>query len=175
MSPIFFAGIISDTAEAFGVDWPRFIAQCVSFGLVALLLHQFAYKPILKVLDERRRRIAEGLDNAQKIKEELARTEAARQKVMEDAATQANTLLEEARAAAARVEEREIRKAADEAEQIIARAREAAVQDHDRMLAELKREVGRLVVATTAKVAGKVLTPQDQERLIQETTRGLAV
>ena len=174
MSSILFASMISDTAEAFGVDWPRFIAQCISFGIVAVVLHKFAYKPILQVLEERRQRIAEGLANAQKIKEELAQTEAARQKVLDEAAAQANQLIEEARAAAARVEERETQKAIAEAEQIIARAREAAAQDHARMLTELKREVGRLVVSTTAKVAGKVLTPQDQQRLIQEANQELA-
>jgi F-type H+-transporting ATPase subunit b len=174
MSSILFASMIRDTADAFGVDWPRFIAQCISFGIVALVLRRFAYKPILQVLEERRLRIAEGLANAQKIKEELAKTEIARQKVLDEAAAQANKLIEEARAAAAKVEERETQKAIAEAEQIISRAREASLQDHARMLMELKREVGRLVVATTAKVAGKVLTPQDQQRLIQEANQGLA-
>lgn len=174
MNSILFASMISDTAEAFGVDWPRFIAQCVSFGIVALVLQRFAYKPILQVLDERRKRIADSLANAQKIKEELAQTEIARQKILDEAAAQATKLIEEARAAAARVEERETQRAIAEAEQIIARAREAAIQDHARMLMELKREVGRLVVNTTAKVAGKVLTPQDQQRLIQEANRELA-
>ena len=60
------------------------------------------------------------------------------------------------------------------AEQIIAKAREAAAQDHAKMLAELKREVGRLVVQTTATVTGKVLTPEDQRRLAEETQKQLA-
>ena len=59
------------------------------------------------------------------------------------------------------------------AEQIMAKAHEAAVQDHDRMLAELKREVGRLVVQTTTAVTGKILTVEDQRRLAEETSRQL--
>ena len=51
------------------------------------------------------------------------------------------------------------------------KAREAAEADHARMLAELRREVGRLVVETTAKVTGKVLTLEDQQRLAEETSR----
>ena len=51
------------------------------------------------------------------------------------------------------------------------KAREAAEQDHDRMLAELKREVGRLVVETTAAVTGKILTPEDQQRLAEDTAK----
>ena len=55
----------------------------------------------------------------------------------------------------------------------MAQAREAAAQEHARMLAELRREVGRLVVQTTAAVIGKVLTPDDQRRLAEETARQL--
>lgn len=163
-----------DTAERFGLDAPHFGAQVVSFLIVAGLLYRLAYKPILIVLEERRQRIAEGLDNAEKIKAELARTEAARQEVLNQAATQANQLIEEARTAAARVREQETQKAIAAAEQIIAKAREASAADHARMLTELKREVGRLVVQTTATVTGKILTPEDQKRLAEETSRQLA-
>lgn len=178
---IFLADIGSDlaqtanqTAKTFGVDWQHLVSQIISFCLVAALLYFFAYKRILQVLEERRQRIAEGLANAEKIKAELARTEAARQDVLSQANAQANKLIEEARAAAARVQEQETQKAIAAAEQIIAKAREAAAQDHERMLAELRREVGRLVVETTGRVTGKVLTPEDQQRLAEETSRQLA-
>src|SRR5215831_17578905 len=178
---VFFAGVGSDlarmgqqTAETFGVDWPHFISQVISFVIVAVILQRFAYKPILQVLEQRRQRIAEGLANADRIKAELAKTEAARQDVLNQANIQANRLIEEARAAAARVQEQETQKAIAAAEQILAKAREAAAQDHARMLTDLKREIGHLVVETTARVTGKVLTPQDQQRLTEETTRQLA-
>ncbi|MBU6400458.1 MAG: F0F1 ATP synthase subunit B [Verrucomicrobia bacterium] len=163
-----------DTAEKFGLDAPHFIAQVILFIIVAGLLHRFAYHPILKVLEERRQRIAEGLANADRIKSELARTEAARQEVLNQANLQANRLIEEARAAAARVQEQETQRAIAAAELIIAKAREAAAQDHARMLAELRREIGQLVVKTTAQVTGKILTGDDQRRLIEETNRQLA-
>ena len=82
-------------------------------------------------------------------------------------------MIEEARAAAARVQEQETQKAIAAAEQIITKAREAAARPR-RMLAELKREVGRLVVQTTATVTGKILTPEDQKRLAEETARQVA-
>lgn len=168
------AGMISQTAEQFGVNWPAFIAQVISFSIVAFLLYKFAYQRILQVLEERRQRIAEGLANAERIKQELARTEAARQEVLNQANAQATKLIEEARAAAARVQEVETQKAVAAAEQIISKAREASAQDHAQMLAELRREVGQLVVKTVAQVTGKVLTPQDQQRLVQETSKELA-
>jgi len=168
------AATAKNTADQFGLDLPHFVAQVISFLIVAGLLYRFAYKPVLTVLDERRQRIAEGLANAEKIKGELARTEAARQEVLNKANDEANRLIEEARAAAAKVKEQETQKAIAGAEQILAKAREAAEADHARMLTELKREVGRLVVQTTATVTGKVLTADDQKRLAEETSRQLA-
>ena len=163
-----------DTAKQFGWNLPHFIAQVISFSIVAFLLHRFAYKPILQVLEERRQRIADGLANADKIKAELAKTEAARQEILNQANIQANRLIEEARAAASRVSETETQKAIATAEQIIAKAREAAAQDHARMVAELKREIGQLVVQTTAKVTGKILTLEDQKKLAEETNKEVA-
>jgi F-type H+-transporting ATPase subunit b len=93
--------------------------------------------------------------------------------VLSQAGDLADKMIEEARAAAARVREVETQKAIAAAEQIIAKAREAAAQDHTRMLDELKREVGRLVVQTTTTVTGKILTPEDQRRLAEETERQL--
>jgi len=173
-SPVIVANAFTDIANQFGLDAPHFIAQCISFGIVAFALYKFAYHPVLTVLEERRQRIAESLANADRIKQELARTETARQEVLNQANLQANQLIEEARAAAARVQEQETQKAIAAAEQIIAKARDAAAQDHARMLAELKREVGRLVVETTAKVTGRILTVEDQQRLAEETNRQLA-
>ena len=167
-------GQIEQIARTFGVDWPHLISQIISFSIVCVLLYFFAYKRVLAMLEERRQRIAEGLANAEKIKAELARTEAQRLEVIAQANTQATKLIEEARAAAARVQEQETQKAIAAAEQIIAKAREAAAQDHARMLTELKREVGRLVVQTTATVTGKILTPEDQRRLAEETARQVA-
>lgn len=174
MNPIMLAGIIGDTADQFGVSWSHFIAQCLSFAIVAFLLHRFAYKPILQVLEERRQRIKEGLDNAEKIRGELAQTQAARAQVLAEANAQAAKMIEEARAAAAKLLEQETQKAIAAANQIVTKAREASEAELVRMKAELRREVGRLVVETTAKVTGKILTVEDHRRLVEETNKELA-
>jgi len=160
-----------DIGRTFGVNWPLFLAQVANFLIVAGLLYFFAYKRVLAMLEERRQRIAQGLADAEKSKKELAHTEEERHKVLVEANAQATKLIEEARAVAARVQEQETQKAVAATEQIIAKAREAAAADHARMLAELKREVGRLVIQTTATVTGKVLTPEDQRRLADETAK----
>jgi len=172
------AANLADTAKEtlvqFGVDWPHFGAQCVSFLLVAGLLYKFAYKPVLAVLEERRKKIEESLQAADKMKKELANAQAKAQEILNQASAQGLKMIEEARAAAAKVQETETQKAIAAATDIVTKARQASEAEHARMLADLRREVGRLVVATTAKVTGKVLTPEDQNRLAEEANRQLA-
>jgi F-type H+-transporting ATPase subunit b len=157
-----------------GIHWKILAAQTINFSIVFFVLWRFAYRPVFNMLEARRQKIAEGLANAEKIKAELARTEAERKRILTQAGDVANQMIEEGRNAAARVREAETQKAIAAAEQIMVKAREAAAQDHARMLAELKSEVGRLVVQTTATVTGKVLTPDDQRRLAEETAKQLA-
>ncbi len=168
------SGPVERIVTTFGLNWPQFLAQVASFCIVCIVLYRFAYGPILKMLEVRREQIAQGVATAEQIKAELARTEAQRQEVMAQANSQATKFIEEARAAAARVREQETQKAVAAAEQIMIKAREAATQEHDRMLSELKREVGRLVVQAATTITGKILTSEDQRRLAEETAKQVA-
>jgi len=153
--------------DTLGIDWRMLVAQLISFSIVFFVLWKFAYGPIFAMLQVRREKIAEALANAEKIKSDVARTEAERQKILADAGDKANKLIEEGREAAARVREKETQRAITEAEQIIAKARDAAAQERVQMLAQLKREVGRLVVQTTTNVTGKILTQETEKELAE--------
>jgi F-type H+-transporting ATPase subunit b len=176
--PILAAASIVDmareTAETFGFDVWIFLSQVISFVIVALVLRQFAYKPILAVLEERRQRIAEGLLNAEKIKQQLAEAEQRHAEILAKANAQAQKMIDDARESSAHIAERKQQEAVVAAEQIMAKAREASAIEHERTMTELKRELGRLVVNTTAKVTGKILTPEDQRRLQDEAARQIA-
>ena len=165
---------LHETAETFGWNFWLFLSQVISFVIVALLLRRFAYKPIVAVLEQRRRTIEEGQLNAEKIKKELAQAETRYQEIIAKANADAQKMIDEARESAAHLSERKQQEAIGAAEQIIAKAREAAALEHDRTMESLKRELGRLVVDTTAKVTGKVLTQEDQRRLQEEAAREVA-
>src|SRR5438309_8661783 len=151
--------ILRETAETFGWNWKLFLSQVISFCIVAFLLRRFAYKPILAILEERRRKIEEGQLNAEKIRKELAEAEKRYQEIVAKANTDAQRMIDEARESSAHLAERKQQEAIAAAEQILAKAKEAAALEHERQMQTLKRELGRLVVDTTAKVTGKVLTP----------------
>src|SRR5256885_9466949 len=169
-----FSKILPHTAETFGWNWKLFLSQVISFCIVAFLLRRFAYKPILAVLEDRRRKIEEGQLNAEKIRKELAEAEKRYQEIVAKANADAQKMIDEARESAAHLSERKQQEAIGAAEQIITKAREAAALEHERTMESLKRELGRLVVDTTAKVTEKVLTPEDQRRLQEEAARQLA-
>jgi F-type H+-transporting ATPase subunit b len=109
------------------------------------------------------------LAGAEKIKQELAAIELQRKEILRNANAQASSLIDEARAAAARVQAEETQKAIAAAEGMLNQTREAATREHDRMLRELKKEMGRLVVQTTAALIGRSLTADDQKRLVMQT------
>src|SRR5438309_10975870 len=120
---------MQETLQTLGIYWPKSIAQIINFAILLFVLWKFAYRPVLALLAERRQKIAEAMEHAEKAKVELAKTEAARLEILNKANTQANKFIEEARAAAAKVQETETQKAIAQAEQIIAKAREAAGAD----------------------------------------------
>jgi F-type H+-transporting ATPase subunit b len=160
-------------AQTFGVDWPHLTAQVISFSIVCVLLYWFAYTPVLAMLAKRRELIAQGLENTEKINARLAAIDAQREQILAQARDEAGHLIDDARLVAKRIRQQEADRATATADRIVHKAREQAEREHAVMLAMVKREIGHLVVETTAAVAGRVLTADDQRRLVQETTRQL--
>lgn len=165
---------LSAVAKQFGWEPRLFISQLVLFIIVAMVLAKFAYKPLLAMLDMRKKQIAESLENAEKTRQALANAQAKAQEILNQANTQGNKLIEEARQSAAKVLEVESQKAIATANDIVTKARQASEAELVRMKAELRKEVGRLVVATSAKVTGNILTADQQNRLAEDTAKQLA-
>src|ERR1700676_5516199 len=161
-------------AEQFGVYWPNLIAQVVVFAIVYWVLKRFAFKPVIAMLEERRRRIEEGQINAENIKKQLAAAQAKYEEILAKANAESQRLIEEVRASGDRLAEQKRQEAIAAAEQIALKAQESISLERDRVMAEMKRELGRLVVETTARVTGKVLTPEDHQRISEETAREVA-
>src|SRR5690606_12797542 len=115
----------SDVGETFGFNWDVLVSQIISFLVVAFVLQRFAYKPIINILEERRTKIAEGLANAEKIKKQLAESEARHAEILSRANTEAQAIIEEARAAASALAEKRQQQAIADAEAIATKTREA--------------------------------------------------
>lgn len=166
--------VLTELFENFGVDWPKFLAQTILFLIVYLVLRRFAFSSVINMLEERRRRIEEGQLNAEKIKKQLAESELRYEEIMRKAHTESKAIIEEARVAAEASTNKEIQRAVKSAEEIIAQAKESISVDRQRMVEEVKRDMITLVITTTEKVAGKVLSTEDHQRLNKEAAQVLA-
>ena len=158
----------------FGVTWSKFGAQVILFLIVYLILKKFAFAPIIATFEARRRTIEEGQSNAEKIKKQLAESELRCQEILRKANSDAQRIIEEARNSSESITQKQLQQAIKDAENIIIKANESVALDRARMVAEVKAEMLHLVVDTTSKVVGKILTSADQERLASETSNQLA-
>src|SRR4030095_1771786 len=165
---------ITDVARTFGGDWPHLLAQPLSFGIVCAVLYLLAYKPILRMLAARREQIASGLANAAQIEARLQRIEEERLEVLRRAEEQGRVYVDEARSAGVRLREVATQDAIVAARQIEAAARDAAERERSQMIADARRDVGRLVIQTSAAVTGKFLTADDHRRGEGATRRAAA-
>jgi F-type H+-transporting ATPase subunit b len=158
-----------DIGTKTGFTWPQFLAQCVACSILFIFLQKLAWAPVRAKLEERRKIIADAMSNADRIKQELADAETTRLSIIQKANEQASKIIAEAEKSAAVLAETRAKEATRQAENIVKTAHEAAVLDRNRLMAELKSQIGALVIQTTEKVTGKVLTPDDQARLNAET------
>ena len=154
--------------DQLGIDYPKIIAQIIIFGIVYGILSKYAFGPVTALLEERRNRIAEGEANLDKIKENLASSQAQAAAALDKANADANRIVKEASDVASAIAEQKKQDAVAEAQSIIAKAKEVTELERARVMAELKRDFGRLVIDTTSKVTGKTLGSDDHERLNKE-------
>ncbi len=158
----------------FGVTWPTLIAQMVNFSLVAAALYFLAVKPVAKTLDERQQKIADGLQYAEEMKTQLAEAERERAEKVKEAAQEAQRILSEAREQSKEMIEQKTQEAAAQAEAIIRKASEATELERQKMLSDVRQEVARLVVATSAKVLARELSEADKQAYADSAAKELA-
>ncbi|MDA0812085.1 MAG: ATP synthase F0 subunit B [Verrucomicrobia bacterium] len=167
--------IITKVLSTFGVEWPMFIAQVIIFMIVYAVLQKFVFPQVTSMLEERRRRIEEGEANLAKIKSDLESAERKASEIIGDANKQAERMIREATDSAMFAGEKKKQEAVAEAGQIISKAKEASQLEHEKLMAELKRDFGRLLVDTTTKVTGRVLTQEDQDRINKDAVSQVAL
>jgi len=159
---------LSEIPRQLGIEWPKLIAQAITFMVVYWVLSKYAFGPVNQILEQRRQRIAEGEENLKKIRTDLEAANSTAADIRAKAEEEAKRIIKEAQDAANATKEVRTQEAISEAANIVAKAREASQLERDRTFADLKNEFARLVVNTTSKVTGKVLAPEDHERINQE-------
>jgi F-type H+-transporting ATPase subunit b len=164
---------VDKIVKTFGLHWSLFFSQLIAFLIVCFLLKKFAYGPVMEMLEQRKQRIADGEAKLVEIEKELAESEAQKAALLEKANKDAKRLITEAKSSATSLAEQKAHEAVAQAQVILNKAQEAARAERAAMATELKREFGRLVVATTSQVTGKELNESDQKRINEEAVSSL--
>ncbi|MDP2641124.1 MAG: F0F1 ATP synthase subunit B [Candidatus Yanofskybacteria bacterium] len=164
---------MGDLLAQFGIDWRLLLAQAVNFGIVAGLLAWFVFRPLLSFLEERRKRIQEGLEMRQKAEDEIARTQEMRKQELARVKRQAEQLLSEAKERGAEREREMIARAKEETGKELARAQEDIRREKDQAIQEAKEEIATLALLSAEKVLKRAMTAKDREALLQEIEESL--
>ncbi len=164
---------VTQITDAFGVNWPSFLAQVASFVIVAWVLWRFAFKPVLATINERQRTIESGLKYAEEMKAKLAVTEQETTALIKKTQTEATKIIEEARKTAKEYLDKQMQEATAKANDTFAKAQQAIELEHKKMLADARTEIARLVVSTTERVLAKKLSDADRAAYNDTATREL--
>jgi F-type H+-transporting ATPase subunit b len=154
--------------EALGISLPGLISQFVNFILVLLILRAVAYKPILRMLDERSNRIRESMERADEIKAQAARTEAEFANRLAEARRESQEIVTQAEKVADRLRQEELDKTRQQVEELRMKALADIGRERERAIDDLRRQVSDLAVLAASRAVGRSLDQTSHYKLIQE-------
>ena len=155
--------------EALGLNLPQLIAQVANFFVLLVILRLTLYKPILKMLDDRKQKIAEGLNAAEIARAEAASAQANIQSQLDTARKDGQEIVANAQNVATRIQADAREQATKDREAALERARNEIQLERDRAIAELRTEFAGITVSAAEKVINQSLDAQAHQRIIDET------
>ncbi len=153
---------------ALGINLPSLIAQLINFTLLLIIIGWATKRFLFPLLDERRKRIREGLDAAKESKRRLAETETETAAELEKARQEGQGLIGQAQQMSARVQEEAREAARAEAETLLERARSEIQLERDAAIADLRREFADLTITAAERVIRRSLDRKAHQELIEE-------
>ena len=153
------------------LDPGLFVWTIITFMVLFFVLAKFAWKPLMKMLQEREEMIRDSLDDAEKAKAELEHLNEESEAIMTKARAEAQTILANGKAAAEKVKEDTIAKAKEQAIKIIKKTEKQIQIEKDKAIADIKQEVVNLSLSVAKKLINKNLNDADNKSLIEETLK----
>ena len=154
--------------ETLGVHLPSLLIYLVNFLLVLGLLFLFAYKPILRLMDQRAERIRESLEASERAREEAASSQHAVEEQLVEARREGQRIMDLAREAAERFRSDEMDRARGEAETFVARAQSDIQRERDAAIEEVRANFSDLAITAAERVVRRSLDRQAHDDLISQ-------
>jgi len=157
--------------EGLGINLPTIIAQIVNFAILLGLLYLVAYKPIMRMLDERSRKVKESMEQTELIKQQAERAEEEVKKQIEAASREGQEIIARAVRSGEDVRQKAQQDARQDAESLIARARVEIQRERDEAIGELRKEFADLTILAAGKVIDRSLDREAHRQLIDKVLK----
>ncbi|MCJ7515579.1 MAG: F0F1 ATP synthase subunit B [Dehalococcoidia bacterium] len=157
--------------EGLGFNIPLLIAFGINFVILFVILSLVAYKPIVKMLNERQAKIKESMDQAEKIRQETARSEEEIKAHLEKARKEGQGVIAQATQIGERVKEEAKQGARQEAESLITKARGEIQRERDKSIEELRAEFADIAILAAEKVINETLDKKKHRKIIDEVIK----
>ena len=161
-------------ADSFGIQTELLVAQMINFCLVSYLLYRFAIKPVLKTIEERKSKIAEGLKYTEDMKAQLASAEQERLNTLAKAQKEAQALLAKTKADCELYTREQTKATEVKMARLLEQSQNALVTERAQLLSEVRHETASLAVAATEKLLSSILTDDMRQKLNQKAATLLA-
>jgi F-type H+-transporting ATPase subunit b len=148
-----------------GIDLKLLLAQIVNFVILFFILKKLLYKPLLNVMDKRKKMIEKSVEDAKKIEEQVLKIADEKTKVLSDASKEAMAVLEQAKKDGEEERKKALEKARKEISGLADRYRGELATEKAKMLDELKAEIAGMIVSASEKIMRKEFSKDDQHRL----------
>lgn len=155
--------------EGLGINLPTLVAQIVNFVILFGLLYLVAYKPILRMFDERSRKIKESMEQTDYIKEQASQAGEEAKKRIETASLEGQEVIARAVRSGEEVRQQAQQEARKSAESLLGRARVEIQRERDNAIDDLRREFADLTILAAEKVIDRSLDKETHRQLIDET------
>jgi F-type H+-transporting ATPase subunit b len=164
-----FSGLL----QTFGVDWHLLVVQSLNFAIVSYLLYRFGFRNVVRMMDERRRKIESGLEYADKMRKEMAAFESSKADRVEAAREEAAGIVKSAKDDARSIVERSKLESRQLADGVVARAESEAVQMREQAIRDAKAEIGALVADVSARVLQSQMAPSQRDGYVAAAEKAL--
>jgi F-type H+-transporting ATPase subunit b len=154
--------------ESLGINMPTLLAQLINVAILFGLLYLVAYKPIMRMLDERSRRVKESMEQTEQIKQQAERAEEEASKRIADAGKEGEEVLARAMRTGEEARKEAQEQARQEAETLLARARAEIQQERNEAVGELRKEFAELTVTAAEKVIDRSLDKKAHRDIIDK-------
>lgn len=163
----------SDALGKLGIDGGIFVAQLVNFLIVLIVLWKFAYKPIIKMLDQRSERVEKSIRSAEHVEKRVAALEDERKQIVADARAQAAKVMETARTDQEALKTDMVEKAKREVERVVVNGKAQLKADQEAMMREARKEMVEIAVAAAKKILSEGIDERKSASLAEEVVRKL--